>query len=146
MEYTDKRREDLASFGNTLEQLSELMASLNQIETAKAEAASAGQHGRINGYLQQEQALILKLRGLEQHHAKQMKALGWEGLNFRQLLEQADGEEKAVLSPLFDRLTGQLKLLTDSKESSDRILKVRIKEFEEALAGARQPHFHDTYV
>lgn len=146
MEHTNSRPAALESFGNTLEQLSDLMTSLTQMEDAKAEAASAGQHGRINGYLQQEQALILKLRGLEQQHTKQMKALGWGGLTFRQILDQADREEKALLSPMFDRLTGQLKLLTDSKDSSDRIMKLRIKEFEETLAGARQPHFHDTYV
>ena len=146
MEYTDSRPAALEALGNTLKQLSDLMASLTQTENAKAEAASAGQHGRINGYLQQEQALILKLRGLEQQHTKQMKTLGWEGLTFRQVLDQAEAEERALLAPMFDQLTGQLKLLTDSKDASDRILKLRIKEFEEALAGARQPHFHDTYV
>ena len=80
MEYTDSRPADLEAFGRTLEQLADLMVSLTQTENAKAEAASSGSHGRINGFLQQEQALILRLRGLEQHRAKQMKALGWEGL------------------------------------------------------------------
>ena len=33
----------------------------------------------------------------------------------------------------------------DSKDSADRILRLRLKELEEALAGAPQPHLHDTY-
>ena len=146
MEYTDSRPADLEAFGRTLEQLADLMVSLTQTENAKAEAASSGSHGRINGFLQQEQALILRLRGLEQHRAKQMKALGWEGLTFRQVLDRASQEETAVLSPLFDRLTGQLKLLTDSRDSADRILKLRLKEFQETLAGAPKPNFHDTHA
>lgn len=146
MEYTDNHPADLKAFGETLEQLSDLMNSLTELENAKAEAASAGQHGRINGFLQQEQALVLRLRGLEQRHTKLMKALGWEGRTFRQILQQVDPGERALLSPLFDRLSSQLKLLTDSRDSADRILKLRIREFEERLAGAPKPHFHDTYV
>ena len=63
MEYTDSRPTDLEAFGRTLEQLADLMVSLTQTENAKAEAASSGNHDRINGFLQQEQALILRLRG-----------------------------------------------------------------------------------
>ena len=105
MEHTDSPTAALEAFGDTLEQLSDLMTSLTQMENAKAEAASSGQHGRIDGYLKQEQALILKLRGLEQRHRKQMKTLAWDGLTFRQILEQADEKEEAFLSPLFGRLT-----------------------------------------
>lgn len=146
MEHTDSPTAALEAFGDTLEQLSDLMTSLTQMENAKADAASSGQHGRIDGYLKQEQALILKLRGLEQRHRKQMKALAWDGLTFRQILEQADEKEEAFLSPLFGRLTEQLRLLTSSRDSANRILNVRLKEFEDALAGSPQPHFRDTYV
>jgi len=146
MEHTDSPTAALEAFGDTLEQLSDLMTSLTQMENAKAEAASSGQHGRIDGYLKQEQALILKLRGLEQRHRKQMKTLALDGLTFRQILEQADEKEEAFLSPLFGRLTEQLRLLTSSRDSANRILNVRLKEFEDALAGSPQPHFRDTYV
>lgn len=146
MEHTDSPTAALEAFGDTLEQLSDLMTSLTQMENAKAEAASSGQHGRTDGYLKQEQALILKLRGLEQRHRKQMKTLAWDGLTFRQILEQADEKEEAFLSPLFGRLTEQLRLLTSSRDSANRILNVRLKEFEDALAGSPQPHFRDTYV
>lgn len=146
MEYTDSRPADLEAFGHNLEQLSELMTSLAQIENAKAEAAASGQHGLISGLLRQEQALILRLRGLEQHHTRQMKALGWRELNFRQILEQAAPEEIGFLAPLFERLTEQLRLLTDSRDSADRIMNLRLKEFEESLAGVPAPHFHDTHA
>lgn len=89
MEHTDSPTAALEAFGDTLEQLSDLMTSLTQMENAKAEA---------------------------------------------------------FLSPLFGRLTEQLRLLTSSRDSANRILNVRLKEFEDALAGSPQPHFRDTYV
>lgn len=146
MAFTDSSTDEAVSgFSHTLEQLLGLMVSISELEEAKAEAASTRQHQKIDGFLKEEQALILKLRGLEQLRMKQAGALGWQGLTFRQILERADGGQKELLSPLFDKMNSQLRRLTDSKDSADRILRLRLKELEEALAGAPQPHLHDTY-
>ena len=95
---------------------------------------------------EQEQALVLKLRGLEQTRVKQADALGWKGLTFRQILNRTSEQQKELLSPLFHNLSLQTKQLTGSKESADRILSLRLKEFEKALEGNLPPHFHETYV
>lgn len=146
MAFTDSSTDEAVSgFSDTLEQLLALMVSISELEEAKAEAASAKQHHRIDGLLKEEQALILKLRGLEQLRIKQAGALGWQGLTFRQILERSDPGQKELLSPLFDKMHTQLKRLTNSKDSADRILRLRLKELEEALAGAQQPRLHDTY-
>ncbi len=146
MAFTDSSTDEAVSgFSDTLEQLLGLMGSISELEEAKAEAASTKQHQKIDGLLKEEQALILKLRGLEQLRMKQAGALGWQGLTFRQILERADGRQKKLLSPLFDKMNAQLRRLTDSKDSADRILWLRLKELEEALAGAPQPRLHDSY-
>jgi len=136
----------LEDFRSTLEQLSEILSAITALEDAKAAAASKKQHFLIEGYLKQEQALILKLRGLEQTRIKQADALGWKGLTFRQILNRTSEQQKELLSPLFHNLSLQTKQLTNSKESADRILEVRLKEFEKALEGNLPPHFHETYV
>ena len=84
------------------------MVSISELEEAKAEAASTRQHQKIDGFLKEEQALILKLRGLEQLRMKQAGVLGWQGLTFRQILERADGGQKELLSPLFDKMNSRL--------------------------------------
>jgi len=136
----------LEDFRSTLEQLSEILSAITALEDAKAAAASKKQHFLIEGYLKQEQALILKLRGLEQTRIKQADALGWKGLTFRQILNRTSEQQKELLSPLFHNLSLQTKQHTNSKESADRILEVRLKEFEKALEGNLPPHFHETYV
>ena len=136
----------LEDFCSTLEQLSEIVGTITALEDAKAEAASKKQHFLKEGYLKQEQALVLKLRGLEQTRVKQADALGWKGLTFRQILNRTSEQQKELLSPLFHNLSLQTKQLAGSKESADRILSLRLKEFEKALEGNLPPHFHETYV
>ena len=130
MEYTDSRPADLEAFGRTLEQLADLMVSLTQTENAKAEAASSGSHGRINGFLQQEQALILRLRGLEQHRISLQKDLGWDTLTLQQILDRSSEEERELLSPVFARLDHYLRRLQQAREAAEKILKVRLHELE----------------
>lgn len=142
-------------FASTLRQLAGVVRDIIQIEESKASAASQRQHGMIDDLLKEEQVYILKLRGLEQKRLKQTDALGFKGLTFRQVLEQADGAQRELLSPLFAELSEQTKLLTEAKDSSERIIKLRLREFEETLAksgrtngqgAAGLSHFQDKYV
>lgn len=142
----------LAPFIHTLEQLFETTTKLTEAETAKAEAASAREHGKMDAFLKEEQALLLKLRGLEQQRNRQAEALGWKGLTFRQILTECDLETSSALSPTFAKLEQQLKDLTDARDAAGRIISVRLREFEHILGtgsglGADAPsHFHDRYV
>lgn len=143
----------LELFIQTLEQLSGTAAKLAAAETSKAEAASAREHEKMDSFLKEEQALLLKLRGLEQQRIRQAGELGWKDLTFRQILAESDPETSAALSPLFSELEQQLKDLTDAKEAAGRIISVRLREFEHILgtassgSGAGAPsHFHDRYV
>lgn len=149
------RNELLNSFAHTLEQLSEIISQLTAAEKAKADAASAREHKKMDSFLREEQALLLRLRGLEQQREHQAASLGWKNQTFPQILKTADEKELAVLSPLFTRMEKLLAELTDAKDSSSRIIAVRLREFEHILgAGSRNSfpeadgssHFHDRYV
>ena len=89
----------------------------------------------IAGFLNPEQAQILKLRGLEQKRTRLAQTLGWEGLTFRQILEQPENSQKECLSPLFAQLEVGVKRLTDTRTSADRVIKLRLRELEAAIAG-----------
>lgn len=145
----------LAPFIHTLEQLSETAAGLTEAEIGKAEAASAKNHEKLDSFLKEEQALLLKLRGLEQQRIRQAGELGWKDLSFRRILAESDPETSAALSPIFSRLEQQLKELTDAKDAAGRIVSVRLRELEHILGagssgsnpGVDLPsHFHDRYV
>ena len=143
------------SFVHTLEELSQIIVKLTEAEKAKADAASAGEHGKMDSFLKEEQALLLKLRGLEQLRVRQATDLGWEKLTYRQILASAGEAERSVLFPLFSEMEQLLKNLTDAEESSNRIISVRLREFEHILGANSQTsfpeansssHFHDRYV
>lgn len=143
----------LEDFCKTLSQLSDTVKTISDIEQRRVEAAAAKQHGKIQDFANEEQAAILSLRGLEQRRQHQAESLGWKGLTFRQILEVADAEQKKVLLPRFTELDERVSLLKEIRKSADRIMGVRIRELEDAIAvsggvpgGAASHHFHDRYV
>lgn len=150
----EDRAELLHSFAHTLEELCAILSQLTKAETAKAETASAGEHGKMDSFLKEEQALLLRLRGLEQQRSRMAADLGWKDFTFRQILESAEEGERAALLPLFSQMENQLKELADAEESSSRIISVRLREFEHILGANRSvlpetngpSHFHDRYV
>lgn len=150
----------LDQFCQVLTQTGDVLKALTQMEQKKANAASEKQHQLMDGFLKEEQALILKLRGLEQRRIKLMDGLGFQGLRFRQILEQASPELQELLSPYFTMLTEEAAQLTQAKEAADRIIKVRLREIESITASGQgmnyesdggitqkfPSHFKDTYV
>ncbi len=127
-------RDLLDSFSDIIRQLTVLTGQLSQVEEAKAEAASEKRHELLDGFIQKEQAQLLKLRGLEQHRMKLAKNLGWDSLTFRQILDRADSQQREVLLPLFTELEQQLNRLTQSRKASEHIINVRIHEIETLIA------------
>ncbi len=66
--------EPFEEFTSVIRDLTEVAASISQAEDAKALAASEKRHEKLNGYIQEEQAYILKLRGLEQRRMRLAKS------------------------------------------------------------------------
>lgn len=124
----------LDEFITVIRETTALAASISQIEKDKAEAASERRHERLDGFIQREQALILKLRGLEQKRMHLAESLGWKGLTFRQILEKASPTEKERLQPGFDQLEEALKELEHSRKASEQIINVRLHELQVAIA------------
>lgn len=122
-------------FTALIEETAQLVGDIAQIESDKAEAASLRQHHLLDGYIQEEQAQILKLRGLEQRRMRLAKELGWESLTFRQIIAKVPLRQRGRLQPLFDDLEQQLRQLKDARDAAEQIIKVRLHELDIILAG-----------
>ena len=109
-------QESLEEFAAVIRDLSDTAARIAQVEEAKAAAASQRRHELLDGYIQDEQAQILKLRGLEQRRLTLADALGWKSLTFRQILEKAAPEQDHLLRPLFSDLEQNLKRLEHARK------------------------------
>lgn len=127
-------QETFEEFTSVIRDLTELTASISQVEEAKALAASEKRHEKLDGYIQKEQAYILQLRGLEQKRIRLAASLGWESLTFRKILETAGPDQKECLEPLFYGLEQQLQMLEQSRKSSEQIINVRLHELQVLLA------------
>lgn len=129
-----KAKKPFEEFTAVIKDLAILAKQISELEDTKAQAASERRHYLLDGYIQEEQACILKLRGLEQHRIRLAEALGWGSLTFRQILEKAPPEQRDVLQPLFFELERQLNSLQKSRKAAEQILKVRVHEIEAAIA------------
>ena len=114
----------------------------------------------MDGILKREQVYLLQLRGLEQKRLRLADAMSFKGLAFRQILNQATVEQADRLSPLFTQLDSQIKHPLEVKDTADRMIHVRLREFSQILSSttgevydengrtAKGPSsfFHDRYV
>lgn len=121
-------------FAAVIEETARLISHIAQVEADKATAASLRQHHLLDGYIQEEQAQILKLRGLEQRRTRLAGELGWDSLTFRQILARASLRQSSRLQPLFEELEWQLGRLKDSRAAAEQIIKVRLHELDVILA------------
>ena len=143
----------LEEFCATLGQLIVVVKEITDIEQRRIDAASRNEHQQIESFLNEEQAALLSLRGLEQKRMHQAADFGWKDFTFRQILYAADSEQKKILLPLFNELDEQVSLLKKVRASADRIIGLRIHELEEAIAmaggvpnGTSSHFFKDRYI
>ena len=73
-------------FKKIIEQLISVFQQLTKIEHVKLDAAAGKHVGTVEDCVTQQQALLLRLRGLEQSREREQKKAGYEGLQFRQIL------------------------------------------------------------
>ncbi len=149
---TDSKLEE---FAGLIRELTSVIRDITSIEREKAEAASLGCHDQIDGFLKSGQVYLLKLRGLEKKRLMLADDLGFGGLTFRQILDQAEDSAKKQLAPLFADLEQELRALQNAEDAAEKIIRVRLREFEYILSSENGPssdgtdlgtHFHDRYV
>ena len=132
-----------------LEQLCTVLEQLCRVEADKLTVVSADHPDQLESLLNDENMLLLQLRGLDKKRSDLLRGAGLEGLTFRQILTREDSEEAvALLSPILERLSIQAEKLKKVKGGTDRLIRIRMKQLEQRLAGAKQsdPHVYDKYV
>ena len=132
-----------------LEQLCTVLEQLCRVEAYKLTVVSADHPDQLESLLNDENMLLLQLRGLDKKRSDLLRRSGLDGLTFRQILMQEDSEEAvALLSPILERLSSQAEKLKKIKGGTDRLIRIRMKQLEQRLSGAKHsdPHVYDKYV
>lgn len=124
----------LKDFTAVIRELTDTVGRIAHAEELKAEAASNKQHQLLDDFIQDEQAQILRLRGLEQRRLRLADSLGWKSLTFRQILDKASPDQADELRPLFLNLEQQVKRLEGARKDSEQIINTRLHELQVAIA------------
>lgn len=125
-----RTQEPLEEYVTTIQDLATVVHQIAVVEEKKAQIAANRLHDQMDGCIQEEQALILKLRGLEQHRFKHQKALGFDSLTLQQIRQKASPEQLLELSPVFQELETQLGRLEHARKASEQMIQVRLHEME----------------
>lgn len=132
-----------------LEKLCGILKQLNQVEAAKLTVVSKDHPDQLEPLLNDENMLLLQLRGLEKKREAVLKDAGLSGLTFRQILKQEEDPEMAqLLSPLLDQLSAETEKLKKVNDGTNRLIRIKMKQLDQRLAFAKQsdPHLYDTHV
>lgn len=120
-------------FKKIIEDLIRLFRQLIKIEETKLNAAAGKHVAMLEECVTQEQALLLRLRGLEQNREKAQAKAGYGGLLFREILEKVPDSEREELYGLFDELSREVQMFREISEDSNQILQTNIHMIQKAL-------------
>lgn len=124
--------ESFDSFCKLIEEYIDLFDHLTLVEEKKIEAINKNQITFVENCMNQEQAAVLKLRGLDLRREQLLKELGMEGLSFRQVIEHMP-DSSAVLLPLYNRLSERIKTFRALSDSAKDLIEVNLHVINSAL-------------
>lgn len=128
--------------------LADLLASVSALRAAEdqlTEAAASDQTDELTRIVQATQPELLHFRGLDRQRKSLEESLGFAGLDFHDIPDHCNDQDRAQLEPLLNRLTTELRLFAKSRENADRIMRVRLMEVQTQLQDIPQPEqFHST--
>lgn len=121
-------------FVETIKELIQLFEALVSVEQTKLDAAVNNKVSFVEECMNKEQAAVLKLKGLEQKREDAQKALGFEDLTFRQILERVPEDVHSELSPLFDQLSEQVRSFQSVSDSAKDIIELNLHMIQSSMA------------
>ncbi len=120
-------------FKKIIEQLISLFEQLTKIETVKLDAVAGKHVGTVEDCVTQQQALLLKLRGLEQARERAQAKAGYAGMQFREILEKVPDDEREDLFRLFDSLSREIQMFREVNNDSNQLLRTHLHSIDKAL-------------
>lgn len=109
--------ENISKFISVTGEMADFFDAFQLLEKEKLEAVAKNNIRKLEECMKKEQAEILVLRGLERKQAEIQKAMGYEGLTFKELIALASNENKYELEIVYSRLSSALERFTSTTES-----------------------------
>lgn len=133
-------------FVGIIQELIQLFQHLIEVEEGKVEVVRKNQVIALEECMNQEQAAILKLRGLEQKREQLLESMGYGGFTFRRILEECPSAQKDILSPLFQELEKNIASFKEVNDNGKELLQLNLHKIETAMKGKPEKVFSNKLV
>lgn len=97
--------ERFTEFKGLMDEYITLFDQLIAFESKKLDAIAANNVELLDLQMKDEQAYLLKLKGLDIKREKLQKQMSMENLSFREIISKLEGEKKVILQNSFEILT-----------------------------------------
>lgn len=131
--------EAFRKFRNLMEEYDELLMELLEIEEDKIMAISDENLDFLNECIRDEEAGILKMRGLDIRRDAITKEIGYVGKTFKQILEIVAADYRDELQPLFNSISEKTRRLKELSDSIRNMLESKMMLNESMIESLNKP-------
>lgn len=131
--------EAFRKFRNLMEEYDELLMELLEIEEDKIMAISDENLDFLNECIRDEEAGILKMRGLDIRRDAITKEIGYVGKTFKQILEIVAADYRDELQPLFKSISEKTRRLKELSDSIRNMLESKMMLNESMIESLNKP-------
>ncbi len=83
--------------------------------------------------MKNEQAMILKLKGLDKKREQLQKSLGFENMSFREIIDKLPSEEKEEFKKLFDEMQNSLEVYRHTSKTAQNAIEINLHRLDSYL-------------
>ena len=119
-----------------LDHLSDHLERLAELARNKMDAVRRDDLVALDQVLNQEQAMALAMRGLEQKRLKLLKELGWNDLPLRDVPDHYPSELRLRAKEAVQELQRECQVYQGAAEAARHTLEINLHEIEKVVAGS----------
>ena len=117
-----------------LKDIGDLLRQNIPLEEEKLKAVRENKVSFVEDCMRKEQAVLLKMRGLEQKREQILKAAGYEGKTLREILQEVSPEERIRLQPVVDEFLTNVQNFNSLNEESMKLIRLNLHQIEKTQA------------
>ncbi len=123
----------MEKFKKVLEELTAVFVELASIAQVKLESVTSGRVATLEECMSKEQAISMKLRGLDLRREATQQELSFDNLSFSKILERLSEEERMEIVPIFDGLSRSIQLYREINEDVTELIKLKRRMIDKSL-------------
>ncbi len=123
----------MEEFKQVIRELTDLFRELSALGGVKLDAARMNNTATLETCMTREQALSMKLKGLEQKRERVQASLGYGGKRFREILETDGAKDDLEMAALFESLSREVQMFREVNDDVNRIVGVNLREIRKEL-------------